>query len=670
MDKPILLNSRTLNVSTIADLIQAPDLTAGMVVTTSGYYSENDGGASTYQIKKTTLPEDKGLVHNLRGGLQAHLINMSSSLHVAQFGARGNGTDDDLTALKNCLSVAANTTVKFKEGATYLVSTFGIIVNYGNLVLEGNNATIKLKNTSGLLERMKNNTEIPGENICLLFKKSNIEVNNLNFDANADNNFFIHNGGTYYGYHQDLAVDGIPNKYITTYGMQSYGCDNITYRGCQFTDFGSALFIGETWDNGKTSKNFLVDGCTFKSGFRDQVVFFQSRNIEIKNCYFYDNQRKAIQFYQDTSDQLISKCEISVDTSKMRKWHPAWTPSHFDVELGGIGINNPNYYDTKYNCNNTVITLCKFMKTKFGAAIRNYSQNLEVHNNYFLEVESPVLLLNGVRGIVKVDLNKFTNCTSGVTINLDKHPSISTDTTSKYYALVSVRENTANNTTNLITFNDTSNSDLIYKTLEMIIKDNKVYNGSKLMYLNHNRTSASNKFIDIIQSDNYSENTEVSFLADNLAIRNANRKGKVVLTTRLMSEKPSAGYDLVKVATLETTTTLTNALLRGRIYNTNVSDAHYAEYVINIRSNSNIAWNSVVNAYLVNTLSTRPKDSIRIVEENLATVRKIHIYLYVPNSEGQTAFVIDNVEELPSAYSLTTYDSLPWLNNYSETISP
>ncbi|MGN4665819.1 hypothetical protein ACTFRP_08020 [Bacillus cereus group sp. MYBK234-1] len=579
------------------------------------------------------------------------------------FGAKGDGVTDDFDAIQKMFD-AAGSLVSFRQDATYIVRAFGIICNTSNLNIEGNNATIKLMDYSGLLDRMKNNTEKPGENICFWFNKDNVSIKNLNFHANADKNFFMHNDEKYYGYQNDLAVPGLPNKYITTYAVQSY-VNNIKYKNCAFVDFGSSIFLGETWGNTKIVKDFVLDSCTFKSGFRDQVVFFQSRDIEIRNCYFYDNQRKAIQFYQNSSKQKVIGCEISVNVANIRKWHPKWSPSHADAELGGIGIQNINYYEDIYNCNDTEILRCKFIDTKFSISFRNYSKNLRVEDCTFENAGAGLILLNGLRGIVTFENNIIKNC-DGINLILSRHESLNSTITANYDSFLNIKSNTLDTKGTLLTINDTNNQDLLYRKLMVLIEGNTIGKGANYLSLNSKRNSASYQFIELVQQNNSDEIREINFTQSSPAIRNIRAKGKYKISTPFIGEKPSQNHNFIKFMTLTTSSTFESVMLKGSIYNTNTNDAHYADYVTVIRSNSQPNWNSVIHSYIYNRMSTRPTDSIRIVEELNGSTRTIHMYLYVPNQEGQTVITIDNAEEISEKYKVAFPDSYPWLSSYQE----
>ena len=68
--------------------MKSEDLKVGDLVITKGYYENNDGGESKYEIvEDNSLTDDGGSVHDLENGLKARLIP-NSKINVMQFGIK------------------------------------------------------------------------------------------------------------------------------------------------------------------------------------------------------------------------------------------------------------------------------------------------------------------------------------------------------------------------------------------------------------------------------------------------------------------------------------------------------------------------------------------------------------------------------------------------------
>ncbi|WP_010274647.1 hypothetical protein [Paenibacillus senegalensis] len=85
--------------ATVGEMIGDHSLTTDQIIATAGYYAPGDGGASLYMIREGRLPEDGGSILTLANGKQAHLLPVDR-IHYKQFGAVGDGTNDDGVQIK------------------------------------------------------------------------------------------------------------------------------------------------------------------------------------------------------------------------------------------------------------------------------------------------------------------------------------------------------------------------------------------------------------------------------------------------------------------------------------------------------------------------------------------------------------------------------------------
>lgn len=117
-----------------ADMVASPNLIDGSYAQTLGYYSVGDGGEGLYQKSSGNFV----------------LVPVNEVVTVKQFGAKGDDTTDDTTAIQNAIDYAQTNKVKLilNEG-TYLVSKIQIT---NTLVFEG------YKNKSSI-KSIDNNTE-------------------------------------------------------------------------------------------------------------------------------------------------------------------------------------------------------------------------------------------------------------------------------------------------------------------------------------------------------------------------------------------------------------------------------------------------------------------------------------------------------------------------------
>lgn len=119
------LNSTAVfGYDTVADMKNAENLINGSFARTLGYRSKNDGGGALYKIRNITNDDvvDEGFIiamNDDQDQLIAELI-VENGVNVKQFGAYGDGTHDDTTAISNALSKGGN--VHIPSGSYKLTS--------------------------------------------------------------------------------------------------------------------------------------------------------------------------------------------------------------------------------------------------------------------------------------------------------------------------------------------------------------------------------------------------------------------------------------------------------------------------------------------------------------------------------------------------------------------
>ncbi|MDF2715696.1 MAG: hypothetical protein K0R28_2621 [Paenibacillus sp.] len=91
--------------NTLVELKNAPGLSEGMIIRTTGYYAEGDGGGAEYILKADSMLADGGSVIDLPNGLQAHLLPVAG-VNYKMFGAKGDGKQDDGVQIKQAHAYA------------------------------------------------------------------------------------------------------------------------------------------------------------------------------------------------------------------------------------------------------------------------------------------------------------------------------------------------------------------------------------------------------------------------------------------------------------------------------------------------------------------------------------------------------------------------------------
>ena len=370
-------------------------------LTTDGTNANFNG--SWQGLKKPTLSQEGAFAQVEKN--MADIIEIKEQLeHNVQkiitpemFGAIGDGITNDFEAIKKCFSYS-NVIINFGESKIYSVDSVGIECLGDNIILNGNGSIIKISDKNIVLNTIYNSEGKEKDRTILIFNGDNVEINNLYFDANNENNYVLYNGDKYYGYQKDVDIK-LPNApdYLTIDGIIARG-NNYKITNCIFDGLGNAIQCGGVWGSNVKKYNYEVKNCKFLNGFRDQITACDGENLSIISCTFRDNQRKAIQFYRNFNNGIVSKCDIKTTIGNIRLWYPTWSSSNSDAELLGIGISNPGYNDC---CNYIKIENCNIDVPKNCIVARNFSKNIIIENNYLKSDDICIIMHKGL-------LNNFT----------------------------------------------------------------------------------------------------------------------------------------------------------------------------------------------------------------------------------------------------------------------
>ena len=171
-----------LTFNTVSDMKNAENLVAGSTVKTYGFRNLNDNGGAFYKIKtieNTDIVNEMDII-SLHDNTLVAILQYSSEITPAQFGAYGDNEHDEITYLQRCVEIAETNKLKIvsQGNKVYNIST---TLNVDTAIINFNDATITSLNNINLITI--NSTNYYGE------------LNHIKFDCtNANTGIYITNG--------------------------------------------------------------------------------------------------------------------------------------------------------------------------------------------------------------------------------------------------------------------------------------------------------------------------------------------------------------------------------------------------------------------------------------------------------------------------------------------
>jgi len=392
----------TWTFDSVADMQAATNLSAGSYAKTIGYYEPDDGGASMYYIDDDNAVADGGSVINLSSGLKAHLVVIEDMVSVNQFGAKGDGTTDDTTAISNALKFRKDDYIKiiFDKSSTYVAA--GEIFIYSNTDIDLNDSTIlaptnlkfltekeamitsgygAVKNISIKNGTIKNTSE--GVTFCL-FHTDNVVFDTINFKDCAKASHVIDMGGcsnvlinncVFDGFYISTFHEIIQTDYADYDGLPYWGNDpdyayddlptvDVTLSNCEFkkgngTNYPNAIGTHAIYGN-LPIKNITIINNKFDGFTYSAIRYPNIDGLLIKNNIFVNNEvnnlgsdRYAIRLYSKWSAEVYPDiyCKnITIDGNRFIRTTNRINMSAIDLEgrsdslVTNAKIVN-NYYD-------------------------------------------------------------------------------------------------------------------------------------------------------------------------------------------------------------------------------------------------------------------------------------------------------------------------------------
>ena len=361
--------------TSVASMKADTELTAGKLVQTEGYWNKAYGGSAYYDIvSNTSLTVDDGKCIQLDNGLYAELHAINDTVTVNQFGAYGDGIQNDSEAIKKSVN-SGYKNIELINNQTYIVNT--------QIYIENSDVYIFSKDSGAIIlaqERFENNL------IFNLHQVNNIVLTNINFDMNSSYNSDIAIGGV--SIYQSQGID-INNCTFNGTGQEATAITSIKSSNINIeknkmlrTDCGFMTIGGET---GEKYENFIISENFFdgQRPYSEPITFFDNsnyNNIKIINNVIQD-KTYASGIYTGNGKYT----NVYINNNNIRNCS------------AGMSINNTS------NCviENNIIEGCE------NGLFIVKNENITISNNKINNSKNMPIILNGVNTSAYINKNSI-----------------------------------------------------------------------------------------------------------------------------------------------------------------------------------------------------------------------------------------------------------------------
>ncbi len=501
---------------------------------TLGYYTENDGGAGRYDIiaKDTNIKIDNGLYVELNNGLVAKLSVRNETVNVKQFGALGNGKNDDTQYLRTAFnSGIAN--VELPKGEYKITDKINLDTPSTNII--GNDSTIFTDNdykpekySEFLFVMQSNDCNISNlniearetENIENLYKAqvyvgaTNIKIGGCSFKVpeTASSEHSYSNIDLYTGWHNVLidtcelylANDAKEGGCIWIRDLFNRGASDVTfsnnrcYKKCH--DEILAVFMGSIENVNILNNTFTMPNSTDPStmGFtfgstsskKAENIRFEGNTIDVKATMSLLHSRNANNLIIKNNNIKFEKVNL-IDNGKANtfilyfpKDNQENNSKNVIIENNSLEINNATSNDVtgilssnaqNVTFDNNKITSNARINEAFTGEVESMSNNNMTFNEYIR------ILINKPKNFTKNHIifnAKFDTFVQYHTGNLNYESNISNNMIESNYDEIS-----AKGTSNLLMFNGGTLNNHIVTFADNTIKSEKANYKSNLIYI-------------------------------------------------------------------------------------------------------------------------------------------------------------------------------------------
>ena len=304
--RSLLLSSLYFN--SVEDLKNSTSATLkeGDICETLGYYTPGDGGGAKYKITyNPAAVEDGKLVHYLSYSdtLRAEIV-LEESINVHQFGAKGDGLNDDTPAIQAAIDNSDSRVVEFSNNKIYVLRS-PIKIYKNNTVINGNGGILYPHYANGINIEPENENAPMVTNINIskllmdcsrasngiyIYRASKVDITSCNFSLVSNTGINVKNS-EFINISYCALTGQNTGSMITLDGANVAVNNSVPYSrfinivDCDFNSFAKAIHVLSTGSDGEINTLVNLDKCNYRSTVNGCHCVYVACPIEMLSIY-------------------------------------------------------------------------------------------------------------------------------------------------------------------------------------------------------------------------------------------------------------------------------------------------------------------------------------------------------------------------------------------------
>lgn len=327
-------------------------------------------------------------------------------IDVKDYGVKADGTTDDTIALRTVLNLKDNVIVKIPVGVTIIISDVVAVTKNNVIIKFGSGSKIKLKDSSGVLDKVLDGTYQEPPSLINLFGDS-CQIEGAEIDGNLKNNYIEKDGEKYYAMYDASSYNFTKNF---GYGGIALCNDNCKAIKCYVHDLSWGGIEKSNLDTSFQATTNYSSGCEIayckvNNVGRDGIAFHCATGCSAHDNVLVDNQWHDIHDYVYGENNKIYNNICTYKASNCKEFYP----NHHTVQPKNFSIvlDHNSYRASIVKKSEVYNNSIEGEYPKGGIATNGFAEDYTIKNNT-IKTNSAGIIATMPLGTCSIESNTIT----------------------------------------------------------------------------------------------------------------------------------------------------------------------------------------------------------------------------------------------------------------------